>query len=116
MFRLATVLLLATWLLPAAEPASALASTPHMILAHYMPCAPNLGLNPSNDYWYAARLNPKGDNQIAWPILTAREGKDHVFEAYIDDIRLAKQYGILSAKLRGHYQYYGQLQDAGSGL
>lgn len=67
-------------------------SKPHLVLAHYMPCFPPAGIS-DNDYWYGARMDPKTDNLTARPALVARGAIDDI-NAYIDEVRLAKAYGL----------------------
>ena len=100
--RLALLVIMCMHLAAAVEPLPSLTvpnglapgKAPYLVFAHYMPCNPPLGLNPSNTYWYGERISPASDNQICWPVLTAREGTEVESGAFIDEILLAKSYGI----------------------
>ena len=75
----------------AANPA--LNKTPYIVLAHYMPGFPALGIS-GNTYWYAAQYSPAHDNLTARPILYPSGGPDTDLDSRIAEIRIAKSYGI----------------------
>lgn len=68
--------------------------TPHLVLAHYMPGFPALGIDPKNNYWYAAQYSPLLNNLTARPILYSDGGIDPELDSRIAEIRLAQAYGI----------------------
>jgi hypothetical protein len=92
----ATLLLTFCWL-PRASAQARVTSPkqgPYLVLAHYMPGFPALGINPANDYWYAAQYSPVYDNLTARPILYPTGGADPNLESRIAEIKIAKSYGI----------------------
>ncbi len=66
---------------------------PYLVLAHYMPCFPALGIS-GNTYWYSAQYSPAHDNLTARPILYPSGGPDPNLDSRVAEIRLAKSYGI----------------------
>ena len=95
--RAIAALLLALCLLPrtpAQAPVPSSVQGPRLVLAHYMPGFPALGIDSANTYWYAAQYSPDYDNLTARPILYPTGGTDHNLESRIAEIRVAKAYGI----------------------
>ena len=90
--RAIVTLLGALCLLPRAQAVPA--QGPYLVLAHYMPSSPALGIDTENNYWYAAQYSPEFDNLMARPILYATGGADRNLESRIAEIRIAKSYGI----------------------
>lgn len=68
-------------------------ATPYLVLAHYMPSFPALGISGST-YWYAAQYSPAHDNLTARPILYPSGGADSELDSRIAEIKIAKSYGI----------------------
>lgn len=66
---------------------------PYLVLAHYMPGFPALGIS-GNTYWYAAQYSPVYDDLTARPILYPTGGADTNLESRVAEIRIAKSYGI----------------------
>lgn len=79
---------------------SADAQTPgdgsHQVFAHYMPNFPPRGIDPDSNYWWSAPFDPDYDNYNAKPILYTLDmnAQDRNLQAYVDEIKLAKSYGI----------------------
>ena len=96
--RAAAALLLAFCLLSRAQTQARSASGPdrgpYLVLAHYMPSFPALGIDSANNYWYAAQYSPAYDNLTARPVLYPTGGPDRNLESRIAEIRIAKSYGI----------------------
>ena len=97
LYRAAAPLLLTLGLLPRAHsqaPAAAPAPVPRLVLAHYMPGFPALGIDPANNYWYACQYSPNYDNLMARPILYPTGGPDQNLASRVAEIKIAKSYGI----------------------
>ena len=95
--RAAVALLLTLCLVPrtqAQATARPPAQGPYLVLAHYMPGFPALGIDTANNYWYAAQYSPDHDNLTARPILYPTGGPDRNLESRIAEVRIAKSYGI----------------------
>ena len=68
---------------------------PYMVFAHYMPSTRPLAFNPNDTYWYDTPYHIDRDNLLTRPSLTPRPDAPNVlYQGYVDDIRLAKSYGI----------------------
>ncbi|HEY3379090.1 MAG TPA: endo-1,3-alpha-glucanase family glycosylhydrolase [Armatimonadota bacterium] len=69
---------------------------PYLVMAHYMPCFPPMGINPDNPYWYAAQSAPWSTARTAVPsqFCTDLTASDKTLLSYINEIKLAKSYGI----------------------
>ena len=78
----------------AQAPADPPAPVPRLILAHYMPGFPALGIDTQNNYWYACQYSPDHDNLMARPTLYPTGGADRNLESRVAEIRIAKSYGI----------------------
>ena len=91
----AGALLLATGLFPRAQAqAPTPAPIPRLVLAHYVPSYPPLGVDPGNGYWWSAPYNPAYQNLTTRPILYTTGHPDFKLQACVDEINIAKSYGI----------------------
>ena len=92
-------LLVALGLLPRAhaqEPAAPPAPVPRLVLAHYIPGFPALGIDPGNEYWWCAPYDPASGSRslTTRPILYTTGAKDYKLQGVVDEIKIAKAYGI----------------------
>ncbi|HEY3333505.1 MAG TPA: endo-1,3-alpha-glucanase family glycosylhydrolase [Capsulimonadaceae bacterium] len=72
-------------------------SGPYMVFAHYMPCFTPNGYNPKNPYWWSAQFSPEPNAKgglTSRPIIHPLDLEDPDLSGMIEDIKVAKQYGI----------------------
>ena len=68
---------------------------PHKVYAHYLCCFDDLGTSEMNPYWWATTCDPWDQSLTSGAVLLAdSSAADQQLQGMIDDIRIAKAYGI----------------------
>src|SRR5258708_2076245 len=67
----------------------------HKVYAHYLCCFDDLGTSEFNPYWWGTTCNPWDQNQTSGAVLLEdSKAADKRLQGMIDDMKIAKSYGV----------------------